>query len=451
MFSNSALLTDLYQLTMTQAYLASGQTDVAVFEFFIRKMPSRRNFFVSAGIETVVDFIMDFTFSQEDIDWLKSTNQVDATTLRYLANFQFTGDVDAVPEGTLVFPNEPLLRVTASLPQAQHLETRLINILHYQTLVASKAARMVLAAPGKLLVDFGLRRAHGADAGLVAARASYIAGFSGTATISAKKLFQIPVYGTMAHSYIQSFDDESVAFENFARARPEQLILLIDTYDTVRAARKVVHLARRLQSEGIHIHGVRIDSGDLIQLSKEVRKVLDEGGLSAAIIFASGGLDEDALLELAQADAPIDGFGIGTSLATSSDVPALDCAYKLQEYGGIARRKLSPGKVTWPGRKQIWRCSDKEGRFAGDVVSLYDDCRPGEPLLEPVLRNGERVKSKRSLCEIRESVLKNLSHLPESLQQLDKHEEYPVEFGGPLIRLASELDHKLRPTGESPK
>ena len=279
-------------------------------------------------------------------------------------------------EGTVFFANEPILRVTAPLPEAQLVETRLINMLHFQSLIASKAARIVLAAPGKLLVDFGLRRAHGAEAGLMAARASYIAGFAGTATVLAGKMFGIPMFGTMAHSYIQANDDEALAFERFARARPDGLVLLIDTYDTEAAARKVVALAPRLKDEGITIGGVRLDSGDLIALSRTVRRILDDGGLEHVTIFASGGLDEDQIAAIVTANAPIDGFGVGTSLTTSSDVPALDCAYKLQEYAGLPRRKHSPGKATWPGRKQVWRRYGADGRMAGDVISVEGDEQP---------------------------------------------------------------------------
>ena len=388
---SSPLLTDLYQLNMIEAYLAHGESRTAVFELFVRKLPARRGFLMAAGLEQALEFLEHLRFSSDEIDWLKSTGRFSASTLAYLADLRFTGDVHAMPEGTLFFANEPILRVTAPLPEAQLVEARLINIVHFQTLIASKAARMVLAAPGKLLVDFGLRRAHGAEAGLMAARASYIAGFAGTATVLAAKLFGIPVFGTMAHSYIQAHDSETVAFERFAHARPEGLVFLIDTYDTEAAARKVVALAPRLKAAGISISGVRLDSGDLIALSKSVRRILDEGGLVDVTIFASGGLDEDQLVAIARANAPIDGFGIGTSLTTSSDAPALDCAYKLQEYAGSPRRKHSAGKATWPGRKQVWRRYGTDGRLAGDTLSVEDDDQKGEPLIHQVMQGGKRV------------------------------------------------------------
>ena len=324
---------------------------------------------MSAGLEQALQFLENLHFSAEEIEWLASTRRFEKSLLNRLSDFRFTGDVHAVPEGRIFFANEPILRITAPMPQAQLVETRLINLLHFQTLIASKAARMVLAAPGKLMVDFGLRRAHGAEAGLLAARASYIAGFAGTATMLAEQAFGIPTYGTMAHSFVEAYDSEIAAFESFAQSRPKNLTLLIDTYDTEAAARKVV-LAPRLAARGITIAAVRLDSGDLIPLARSVRRILDDGGLSRVSIFASGGLDEDYVAEIVRAGAPIDGFGIGTSLTTSSDVPALDCAYKLQEYAGQARRKRSAGKATWPGRKQVWRRYGSDGRFAGDTLSL---------------------------------------------------------------------------------
>jgi nicotinate phosphoribosyltransferase len=341
------------------------------------------------------------------------------------------------------FADEPLVRVTAPLPQAQLIETRLINLLHFQTLVASKAARMVLAAPGKLMVDFGLRRAHGAEAGLFAARASYIAGFAGTATVLADNLFGIPIYGTMAHSFIQSFDDEMEAFEAFARARPENLTLLIDSYDTEACAHKVVALAPRLRARGISIRAVRLDSGNLIALSKSVRRILDDGGLREVRIFASGGLTEDSVAEFLRAGAPIDGFGMGTSLTTSSDVASLDCVYKLQEYAGLSRRKRSTGKATWPGRKQVWRSYATDERMAADVLSVENDDHNGEPLIELVMQGGRRVTPSPPLAAVRERAARDLARLPEPLRRLDPDAGYPVQIGARLLRLADEVDTRL--------
>ena len=441
--ATSPLLTDLYQLNMIQAYLADRKTGTAVFEFFVRKLPSQRGFLMAAGLEQALDFLEQLRFSAAELKVLVRSGRFGSELIDYLAKLRFSGDIHAMPEGTIFFSNEPILRVTAPLPEAQLVETRLINILHFQSLIAAKAARMKLLAPGKLLVDFGLRRAHGAEAGLMAARASYIAGFSGTATMLAGKLFDIPIYGTMAHSFIQAYDDEVSAFIAFARARPDALVLLLDTYDTEAAARKMVRLAPRLSKEGITIRGVRLDSGDLIALSKSVRRILDEGGLSDVTIFASGGIDDAELGAMARAQAPIDGFGIGTSLTTSFDVPALDCAYKLQEFNGLPRRKRSTGKATWPGRKQVWRRYCEDGVMDADTLSLEDDAQPGEPLIVPVMRAGRRVAPKQGLASIRARAERNLASLPEALRRLDSGASLTVEVGEKLVQLAAEVDRRL--------
>ena len=442
--ATTPLLTDLYQLNMIQAYLDHGETKTAVFEFFVRRFPERRGFLVAAGLEQALDFLENLHFSAEEIDWLARGGRFGKDLLDHLAGLRFTGDVHAMPEGTLFFANEPILRITAPLPQAQLVESRIMNILHFQSLIASKAARVVLAARGKLLVDFGLRRAHGAEAGIMAARASYLVGFAGSATVLAEKLFGVPTFGTMAHSFIEAFDDEAAAFENFARSRPQGLTLLIDTYDTEAGARKVVALAPRLQADGITIRSVRLDSGDLIALSRSVRRILDEGGLREVSIFASGGLDEDSVAEIVQAGAPIDGFGVGTSLTTSSDVPALDCAYKLQEYAGVARRKQSPGKVTWPGRKQVWRRYGPDGRIAGDTLSIDGDRQTGEPLIQLVMQGGRRSAPSPPLSDIRARAARELERLPEPLRKLEPGASCPVEVADALAQLASEVDRRLK-------
>jgi nicotinate phosphoribosyltransferase len=438
----SPLLTDLYQFNMMQAYLEHGETKTAVFEFFFRKLPPQRGFLVAAGLEQVLEFLENLRFSTEEIKWLESTGRFGRSLLDYLADMRFTGDVHAMPEGTVFFPDEPILRITAPLPEAQLVETRIINILHFQSMIASKAARIVLLAPDKLLVDFGLRRAHGAEAGLMAARASYVAGFAGTATVLAEKAFGIPLFGTMAHSFIEAFDDETTAFEQFARARPDNIVFLIDTYDTENAARKVVALAPRLKAAGIAVRGVRIDSGDLIALSKRVRQILNEGGLTDVTIFASGGIEEETLAEFAKTHAPIDGIGIGTSLTTSSDMPALDCAYKLQEYAGLPRRKRSTSKATWPGRKQVWRIYSPLGQMSGDVLAVETDKVPGEPLLQPVMQGGRRLKSP-SLADSRAHAARELAHLPEPFRRLEPGASYPVKVSNTLTALAAEVDRRL--------
>ena len=439
--SHSTLLTDLYQLNMMAAYLEHGLTGTAVFELFVRKLPSRRSFLMAAGLEQALQFLETVSFTPRDLDEIRGLGQFSESFLAYLRSFRFSGDVDAMREGTVFFPDEPILRVTAPLPEAQFVETRLVNLLHFQTVVASKAARMVLAAPGKPLIDYGFRRAHGDEAGLLAARASYIAGFSGTATVAAGIEFGIPVYGTMAHSFIQAHDNETRAFEHFAHSHPRGLVLLIDTYDTERAAGRVVALAPRLAAQGITIAGVRIDSGDLGEHARRVRRILDDGGLPAVKIVASGGLDEDALLALSRAGAPIDSYGVGTSLTTASDAPALDCAYKLQEYAGTARRKRSEGKATWPGRKQVWRHYDEGGRLACDVVSLANERQEGEALLRPVMRGGRRLSDIPDLAANRTHARDQMARLPEPLARLAPY-HHPVEIGAPLRELALQLDRR---------
>ncbi|OGA25193.1 MAG: nicotinate phosphoribosyltransferase [Betaproteobacteria bacterium RIFCSPLOWO2_02_FULL_67_26] len=445
---SSPLTTDLYQLTMLHAYFAHGMRDTAVFELFVRKLPPGRNFLLAAGLEQALDFLEHLRFGPEELDWVERSGKFPRGFAGHLAVLRFTGDVHAMPEGTVFFPNEPILRVTAPMPEAQLVESRLINLVHFETVVASKAARSVLAAPGKLLVDFGLRRAHGAEAGLLAARAAYLAGYAGTATTIAAPQLGIPIFGTMAHSFVQAHDGETAAFEHFAEAFPDGATLLIDTYDTEAAARQVVALARKLASRGIRVKGVRLDSGDLATLARHVRRILDEGGLPEATIFASGNLDERRLHDLLAAGAPIDGFGIGSSLVTSDDAPVLDAVYKLQEYAGKPRRKRSSGKATWPGRKQVYRHTDTAGCFGHDVISVEGDEQPGEPLLVPVARNGRRLHAQESLDTIRARAAEQLAKLPARLRALDDAATpYRVEIAPALRKLAERVD---RATGETP-
>lgn len=436
----SGLLTDLYQLTMLQAYLAHDMRDTAVFEFFVRRLPGNRNFLMAAGLEQLLDYLENLSFDEAEIGWLESTGQFSRQLLDYLAEFRFQGEVRAMPEGTVFFADEPVVQVIASLPEGQLIESRLINLIHFQTLIASKAARCVLAAPDKLLVDFGLRRAHGAEAGLLAARASYMAGFSGTATVLADALFGIPTYGTMAHSFIQAHDNELQAFEHFARTFPGNTVLLIDTYDTLAAARSVTILDQRLRAEGIDIHSVRLDSGDLPSLAVKVRDILDAGGCEQVRIFCSGGIDE-YILARNFVDLPVDGFGIGTHLDVSADAPYLDCAFKLQEYAGVARRKRSTGKATWPGRKQVYRCLDDGGLLRRDVVTLARNHAHGEPLLVSVMREGQRVQASASLESLRQNAAANLARLPQPLRSPVERGTYAVEIAPSVRALASELDN----------
>jgi len=432
----SVLLTDLYQLTMLQVYHDRGMNGTAVFEFFVRKMPENRNFLVAAGLEQVLDYLETLRFTGAELDWLAGCGRFSEAFVDSLAGLRFTGDVAAMPEGTPFFPDEPILRVVAPLPQAQLVETRIINLLQFQVMVASKAARVRLAAPRRLLVDFGLRRAHGAEAGLLSARASYMVGFDGTSNVLAGMQWGIPLYGTMAHSYIQAHDSETEAFEDFARSHPTASTMLIDTYDTEAAARKLVPLAHRLAADGIAINAVRIDSGDLAAHARNVRQILDDGRLEAVKIFASGNLDEYRVHDLMTAHAPIDGFGVGTRMNTSADKPYLDCAYKLQEYAGVARRKRSEGKATWPGRKQVVRSLD------GDLLTRAGEVTAGQALLQDVMRNGRRLQASPALEQVRKHAQEELGRLPEALRALTAAPPYPVAVSETLRALAREVDSR---------
>jgi nicotinate phosphoribosyltransferase len=446
--SSSPLLTDLYQLTMLHAYYKQRMEETAVFELFVRKLPPRRNFLLAAGLEQALSFLEALRFGPEELEWVGQSPLFSAGFVEYLERLRFTGDVHAMPEGTVFFPHEPILRVTAPMPQAQLVESRLINLVHFETLVATKAARSVLAAPGRRLVDFGLRRAHGAEAGLLAARAAYIAGYAGTATVLAGAQFGIPVYGTMAHSFVEAHDDEAGAFIDFARACPEATVFLVDTYDTEAGVRKVAGLAPRLAAEGITVKGVRLDSGELASLARRARRILDDAGLRGAIIFASGNLDEYALRDLVGSGAPIDGFGVGTSLVTSADAPYLDAVYKLQEYAGRPRRKRSTAKETWPGRKQVFRRIAADGRIAGDVVTVDGESRDGEALLVPQMCGGRRLHPRERLDVIRERAAGEIARLPEPLRALDEADPpYPVEISGALRALAREVDRATGAAG----
>jgi len=449
--SSSVLLTDLYELTMLQAYFDCGMNDISTFEFFVRRLPAQRNFLLAAGLEQILDYLNAAEFSSEDIALLAGMGRFKNDFLESLEGLRFTGDVHAMPEGTAFFADEPILRITAPIREAQLVESRVMNLLHYETVVASKAARVALAAPDVTLVDFGLRRAHGAEAGMLSARASYLAGFSGTATVLAGARFGIPVYGTMAHSYVQAHGDETDAFEHFARSQPGNATLLIDTYDTESAARKVVTLAARLKQDGIAINAVRIDSGDLGEHARRVRDILDAGGLQHVTIFASGNLDEFRLRDLLRSGAPIDGFGVGTRMNTSSDAPYLDCAYKLTEYDGQPRRKRSEGKATWPGRKQVYRHYDESGIMTRDELTLDNDARDGVAMLQPVMMAGIRTAPSPTLMESRTYARSQLDALPACLRSMEPSGPFPVVVCEPLRALAQRADAAAQRDGHCGK
>lgn len=439
-----ALLTDFYQLAMAQAYFDSQMHDTAVFELFVRRLPQTRRFLLAAGLEQVVDYLEQLCFEDEELEYLASLGQFSAPFLDHLGRVRFTGALHALPEGTPFFADEPVLRISAPILEAQLLESRLLNIVHFQTVVASKAARCVIAARGRQLIDFGMRRAHEASAALFAARAAYLAGFDGTATVAAGRHFGIPLSGTLAHSFIEAHDSEQAAFRDFVRSRREPTTLLVDTYDTGRALERVIGLIDDLEAQGAAAGGVRavrIDSGDLAAQARSARALFDARGLRSMQIVLSGGIDELVIEELLAGGVPVDAFGVGTALDVSADAPALDMAYKLQEYAGRPRRKSSPGKATWPGVKQVYRERAASGEYLHDRIVRLAERVPGEPLLGEVMRDGRRVTSLPSLGGIRDHCRAQLRSLPPPLRELGAGSAaYPVAISDALRALAGSLD-----------
>jgi len=425
---NAALLTDLYQLTMAAAYVREAMDQRATFSLFVRRLPPERAFLVAAGLEGALDYLRSLAFSPESVAYLASLDRFEPPFLARLATLRFTGDVRAVPEGTIVFADEPLLEVSAPIVEAQLVETALLNICHLQTVLASKAARVVLAARGRPVAEFGLRRSHGTDAGMKAARCAYLAGCDLTSNVLAGREYGIPLTGTMAHSYVTAFDDELEAFRAYAGAFPGSAVLLLDTYDTVAAAHQAVIVARELAARGGALAGVRLDSGDLAALSRQVREIFDRAGLAAVRIFASGGLDEHEVDRLLAAGAPIDAFGVGTRLNVSADAPSLDMVYKLVRYGGRDTLKLSEGKETWPGEKAVYRFRDPGGKLVEDLLAGRAEPAPAgaESLLEPVMEEGELLRPHPALASVRERCAAGLRALPDGLRALAGFSSYPV-------------------------
>ena len=443
---NFPLFTDLYELTMMQGYFKNNKTDYATFDFFFRKLPKNRGYLLVAGLEQLCYYLKNLKFRKEHVEFLASKG-FDDDFLDWLKRFKFQGTVYAMPEGTLTFPNEPVVRITAPLIEAQLLETFVINTMMFQTMVATKASRMWLVAKGKPLIDFGSRRAHGVDAGIKAARASYIGGFDGTSNVLAGKLFGIPIFGTMAHSWIQSYEDELLAFREYVKVYGEKSILLIDTYDTLQGARHAAEVSLELKRKvGKHIRGIRLDSGDVAKLSKKVRKVLDSKGLKDVKIFVSSGLDEYKIKEILSKKSPVDGFGVGTKLVTSKDAPAIEGVYKLVEVGKKDRMrpimKLSEGKITLPGRKQVWRI-ERRGKYVKDVIGLDGEKVEGRKLLVKVFEEGKLVYRFQKLEEIREKALKELERLPERYKRIIRPSAYPVILSKKLRNLVRKLSKEI--------
>ena len=443
------LLTDLYELTMAQSYLDHGMFAPASFSLFIRQYPDNRSYFVAAGLEDVLTYLESWSFSRESIDYLRSTEIFSTEFLDCLSSLRFTGDVWAIPEGRLFFPNEPVLEVTAPIIEAQIVETLIINQINHQSLIATKAARCVCAARGKPLVDFAFRRTHGIDAGMKAARASYIAGFQATSNVLAGKTYGIPVSGTMAHSFVTSYEDELEAFRAFAASFPERSILLIDTYDTIAGARKAALVGKEMESLGQRLQGVRLDSGNFAQLSEEVRKTLDEAGLHYVSIVASGGLDEFEVDDLTSRGVPIDGFGVGTKMGVSDDAPWSDMAYKLVKYGGRPVLKLSAGKVSLPDEKQVFRLTASNGNFSQDVIALRGEhLEAGEPLLQKVMEGGSIVQPLPTLEEIRGKFEMDFDRLEDRFKALRGPPLYEVVLSPRLEELRHRLERE-REGGEA--
>jgi nicotinate phosphoribosyltransferase len=437
-----ALLTDLYQLTMLQAYFREGLRGEAVFSLFFRKLPARRNFALACGVDAALSALESLRFSAHDLEALGRLRLLGSDCLAELRELRFTGDVFALPEGTPVFPGEPLLEVVAPLPEAQLAESLLMNQVHLETVLASKAARVVAAARGRPVVDFALRRMHGCDAALRGARAFYLAGVESTSHVLAGLRYGIPLAGTMAHSYIQAHASEAAAFRAFAALYPET-ILLVDTYDTLAGVRAVAALAREL-GDAFRVRGVRLDSGDLGALAAESRRILDAAGLAHVQIFASGDLDEDRIAALLEQDAPIDAFGVGTRMGVSADAPSLDLAYKLTAYAGEGRLKTSAGKAVLPGRKQVFRV-EEDGVARRDVLAREGERGPGRPLLVPVMRRGRRVgPGAEGVAEGRRRAREEIARLPERVRALAPADPpYPVEVSAALSEYAASVRERV--------
>ncbi len=447
-----ALLTDLYQLTMAACYFDQGMAEEATFSLFIRKYPPNRGYFVAAGLEEALDYLTTLRFTADDLAYLQSTGLFSAKFLDYLQGVRFTGEVFAMPEGSIFFKNEPVLEVSAPIIEAQLAETFIINAVSLQTLIASKAARSFHAAQGRPLIDFSLRRTQGTDAGLKVARASYLAGFLGTSNVLAGKLYSLPIFGTMAHSYITSFTQEIEAFRVFARLFPGITTLLIDTYDNIQGARKAIQVAKEMEARGERLGYVRLDSGDIAAISKEVREILDENGLEYVRILASGGFDEFKIAKVLAAGGQVDSFAVGTKMGVAADAPYFDCAYKLVKYAGRPVMKLSTGKVTLVDKKQIYRHYDARGRMHRDTIALRDEVIPdAAPLLQKFMAGGRLTRPLPTLNQSRDFFHSQFALLPEPYKALEDPAPYPVDLSPGLQDLQARVEREIhrRELGES--
>ena len=434
------LFTDLYELTMAAGYFAHSMAASATFSLFIRGYPPNRNFFVAAGIQDTLLEMESSRFAEDDIAYLKELGLFSDDFLSYLQSFRFTGSVVALPEGTLFFAEEPIMEITAPLIEAQIFETYLLNTIGFQTMIASKAARCMHAAGGRPLIDFSLRRTQGHDAGLKVARSSYLAGFEATSNVLAGKHYGIPVSGTMAHSFVQAFEGDYEAFSAFARTFPDHAVFLIDTYDTIDGTRQAVRVANEMLKNGHTPLGVRLDSGDMVQLSRQVRRMLNAAGLQDVKIFASSGFDEYKIAEAIAGGAQIDAFGVGTNVGVSADAPFVDIVYKLVRYDGRDVRKLSPGKKTLAGKKQVFRVSDDRDRYMHDLIGVrHETVDQGVAQLETVMQNGRLVQSGPALGDIRQRFQRGFERLPDKYKTLDAAAAFPVQLTPVLKKLQQNL------------
>ncbi|MGB9668256.1 MAG: nicotinate phosphoribosyltransferase [Thermosulfidibacteraceae bacterium] len=443
---NMALLTDLYELTMADSYYRAGINDFTTFDLFVRELPENRNFLVSCGLEQILYYLENIRFSKDAIEYLRSLKIFSEEFLGYLKDFRFGGEVWAIPEGEIYFNQEPVIRVTARRIEAQIIETFLLNIFNFQSMIASKSARVVLTAKDKSVVDFSARRDHSTDASIKTARASFIAGCVGTSNVLAGRLYGIPVIGTMAHSYVMSFPNELESFRTFAEHFPENTVLLIDTYDVIEGAKNAIIVAKEMEKRGYRLRGVRIDSGDLAELSKKVRKMLDEENLNYVRIVLSGDLNEYKIEELLEKGAKADVFGVGTEMGVSKDAPSLGGVYKLVEDKGGPKIKLSTGKITLPGKKQVWRVV-KDGIMIEDIICLEDEPPPSKdayPLLVKVMDRGKVIIDYPSISKIREFCISNYSKLPEEAKKIRGEKwDYPVKVSNKLRRMTEKLEKMI--------
>lgn len=439
------LFTDLYELTMAASYFAHQIFDTATFSLFVRENHLKRNFFVAAGLEDVLDELSDFYFSEQELQYLNTTGLFAQDFLSYLAELRFSGNIRAMPEGTIFFANEPVLEVTAPMIEAQVIETFVLNTIGFQSMIASKSARCVHAAAGCSLIDFSLRRTQGQDAGHKVARSTYITGFSATSNVLAGKRYGIPISGTMAHSYVEAFKREIEAFSAYAGTFPDSAIFLIDTYDTIAGAKNAVQVAKKMREAGHKLIGVRLDSGDMVDLSRRVRKIFDDADLFDVKIFASGGFDEFKIDKIIKDGARIDAFGVGTKVGVSADAPYLDVVYKMVHFKDRDVRKLSPGKITLAGEKQVFRKMNSQGRYAQDIIGTKDEYIPdGAPLLETVMEKGKYLHTHPTLKEIRNRFKKSFSNLDEKYKSIENTVSYPVKLSNRLQGLQERLPEPYR-------